>query len=332
MLVTSTVKVLVTGGHGFVGSHVVEELLKRQFDVYCLVRPTSNLKWIKNLPVTHCTGDVQDKNSLLSLPRNIDYVFHIAGIINASSEKQYFDTNQLGTLNILNAVQKQCPTLQRFVYVSSVAACGPAQELQPKTEKDEINPVSIYGKSKLGGEKMLQHYAQVPYTILRPPPIYGPRDRGLFSLFFAIKKLKGLPLFPPYKRYYSLVHVRDLAEAIVQSALSPNTIQKTYNIVNSNFNSIEDLTQKLGRALNIKTRMYKIPTSIIYTLVRVCDFYAYVFNKTAPISSLRVGDFKAPYWIFSAHKANQDFGWKNNISLEEGFQETALWYIENKWL
>ncbi len=325
-------KALVTGGHGFVGSYVVEELLKRQFDVVCLTRPTSNIKWIKHHPVKYCTGDIQNKNSLTSLPRNIDYVFHIAGIINAKSEKEYFDTNQLGTLNLLNVIQIQCPTVQRFVYISSIAASGPAQELKPKTEKDPVNPVSVYGKSKLGGEKMLHQYAKVPYTILRPPPVYGPRDRGLFSLFYSVKKLRGLPLFAPLKRYYSLIHVRDLARGIVESALSPNTVKNTYNIVNSNFNSIEDLAGKLGVAMNVRGRIYKIPVSLVYATAKMCDLYISLFNKTAPLSSLRVGDFKAPYWIFSADKANKDFGWKSKISLEEGFQETALWYIENKWL
>ncbi len=326
-------RALVTGGHGFVGSYVVEELLKKDFKVTCLVRKSSDLKWVKNLPVDYYYADIRDKISLQDFPKNIDYVYHIAGLIKGVSSQDYFQVNQYGTLYLLKAALQKNPQLKRFVLVSSVAAAGPSSSLKPKTETDSETPVSVYGKSKLGGEKILkENSGHIPYTIIRPPAVFGPRDTGMFTFFKTIKKLKGLFLIKPKKRFYSFIHARDLAEAIISSSLSDNTKNQTYYIVNDQFYSFEYVVSLISKEFSLKPRIYFLPNLLVFLAAKCADLYMKIFNKPIHFNSMKLPELQASYWIASPQKAYQDFGWKNKISLEECIQETAKWYLENGWL
>ena len=326
-------RALVTGGHGFVGSYVVEELFKKGFEVVCLIRNSSDLRWIKHLPVHYYYADIRDKNSFQGFPKNLDYVYHIAGLIKAKAPQDFFQVNQYGTLYFLKACLEQNPNLKRFVLVSSVAATGPSSSLKPKIELDPETPISIYGKSKLGGEKVLkEHIGNTPYTIIRPPAVFGPRDTGMFTFFKTIKKLKGLFLLKPKKRFYSFIHAKDLAEAIVGASLSENTKNQTYHIVNDQIYPFEYVVNLISKEFSQKPRIYFLPNSLVLLAAKCADLYMKIFKKPTHFNSMKLPELQASYWIFSPQKAFHDFGWKNKISLEDCIQETAKWYLDNGWL
>ena len=174
-------KTLVTGATGFIGSHLVEELLKGGHRVTCLVRKTSNLQWINGLNVRLIYGDCTIKESLLNAVADFDYIFHLAGLTKAANERDFFSANALGTENLVSAVIEKNPDTKRFVYLSSLAAAGPSCDGTPAKEAGEPKPVSAYGRSKLEGERIvMRHKNTIPVTVIRPPAVYGPRDKDFY--------------------------------------------------------------------------------------------------------------------------------------------------------
>ena len=177
-------KALITGSNGFIGSHLAERLLNHDYQVKCLVRKTSNLRWIKDLPVEVVYGDIADLNSLLPSVAGVDYVFHLSGALRANNENEFYRINQGGTKNLLEACRQQNPNLKRFVCVSTQAAAGPSIDGIPLTESDDPHPISIYGKSKQLGEQVVLEFQKFfPVTIIRPPIVYGPRDDDFLEAF-----------------------------------------------------------------------------------------------------------------------------------------------------
>ena len=182
-------KALVTGGTGFIGSHLTEVLIRKGVQVRCLLRKTSDFKWLKDLPIEFIPGDCNDKTSLEEAVRSVDWVFHLAGVTKAIEEETYFEVNGLGTENLIHACLENNPRLQKFIYISSQAAAGPSINGSNKKESDPCEPVSFYGRSKrMGEESVLAHALELPAFILRPSAVYGPRDKDVFALFKCLSK------------------------------------------------------------------------------------------------------------------------------------------------
>ena len=145
-------KVLVTGANGFVGSHVVEALLEENHRVICAVRETSNLKWIKILPLEYRYGNLNDKNFLETAVQDVDVIVHCAGVVRAMTKDEYFRANVDNSKHLCVAIIKNNPFLKKFVFISSQAAMGPAGVDDTKKISDKANPVSDYGLSKITAE------------------------------------------------------------------------------------------------------------------------------------------------------------------------------------
>ena len=224
-------KVLVTGATGFVGSHVVDELLKRDIRTAYIARATSNHRWLEGKTVELVEGSLSNLSSLKDAVQDVDIIIHVAGSTAAKNEEAFRQGNEVATQNLIDAVRAYRPELKRFVHISSLTVSGPAKDADhPVRESDPCHPLTAYGRTKLLAEKVI-HAAMddIPCTIIRPPAVFGPRDPATLTFFQAVNKGVA-PLIGFDAKQVSLVHVGDLARGIVDAALSENTVGKTYNI------------------------------------------------------------------------------------------------------
>lgn len=325
-------KALVTGGHGFIGSFLVEKLLKEGFSVRCLVRKTSNLQWISGLPLELIVGDITQKETLPAAVKDVDYIYHVAGAIKGVTSQKYYSVNCDGTIYLAQAAQKYAPNLKRFVFVSSVAATGPVTATEPPVETSECHPVSDYGKSKLKAEEELRkQFPDLPLTIIRPPIVYGPRDTN-FLIVFKYGKKGIFPIPAPYERYFSIVHVQDLVDGIYEASINEAAKGETYFIANPEFYSFESMATHLSRPFSKKPRFIRLPGWFLRALAFVGDIYSLITKKEIMLTSRKYPEIKASSWICSPEKARRDLHFQTKIPFPEGVSKTVQWLQEHHHL
>jgi len=320
-------KVLVTGATGFIGSNLVKELVKRDYEVTCLTRKTSNLSCLEELDVRIVYGDCTEKDSLKQLSADFSYIFHLAGLTKAIKEKDFFATNGEGTENLLRALSANTQSVKRFLYMSSLAAAGPSREGMPLDETATPRPVSIYGKSKLEGERATFKYKdQLPMSIIRPPAVYGPRDRDFF-LFF---KMVGKGFYPYWgKCYYSLLYVDDLVSGLITAAESPEAEGETYFLSDGRIYSNDDIVSEIMQAMGTRAVRLRIPAPVLGFLAKLGEKLA---HGATIINSDKLREIKHSYWTCNAKKAENELGFIPKVTLKEGIKWTADWYKIQKWL
>lgn len=318
-------KALVTGASGFIGGHLTERLIEKGYRVKVLVRRTSNLQWLKGLDIETVYGDIREPESLIPAVEGVDYIFHIAGETKTKSPEVYDKVNYEGTKNIFNISSQENPKLKKFVFFSSQAAAGPSPSLKPLKEEDPPNPVSAYGRSKLKAEKfLLENSHTLPWIILRPPLIYGPRDPETL-LFFQILKTR---IRPGIIRYLSVCYVKDLVEATILAAESDKR-SSIYFISDGDIYTLDEISLSLGRIMGRKTFRVPLPTKILYLYALLLEN---IVNKPTVLNRERVVELSQRYWICDSSKIRRELGFKPRYPLEEGVRETLNWYIENRWL
>jgi dihydroflavonol-4-reductase len=325
-------KALVTGSTGFIGSHMVEALLEKGIDVRCLVRPGSNLRWLNDRNVEKVVGDCRDRCSLQAAVAGVDYVFHLAGVVRARGYEDYFLSNSLGTRNLLHACLRCNPGLDRFVLVSSQAAAGPSPDGRPVKESDAARPISAYGWSKLLAEKeVLERKGDLPAVVVRPSPVYGPRDRDFHSLFKMIK-LGLRPVIGREERYIHLTYVRDVVEGAWLASQGERTCGNVYFLADERSYNWREIGQVLGTALHKKTRQLTIPKSISWVIARVAELWAALLRKPATLNREKRREMLARYWLCDTSRAREDLGFRVDHPLPVGAENTARWYRDNGWL
>lgn len=319
-------KALVTGATGFIGSHLVEELLKRGYDVTCLVRKSSNLRWIDSLKVNLVYGDCE-KGTLEHLPDDVDYVYHLAGLTKAKRDEDFFCVNARGTENFLKALSSRARGLKRFLYLSSLAAAGPSLDGRPINESVKPRPVSAYGKSKLEGEVITLRYGEtLPVTIIRPPAVYGPRDRDLLVFLRMLKK--G---FYPYwgKCYYSMLYVDDLVRGTILAAESEGTVGKIYFLSDGGVYSNDDIASEITEVFNTKVMKVKVPLSMMSLLLSLSGILK---KETSIINRDKLREIRYSNWVCDSTKAEREMGFKPKVKIKEGIKWTADWYRIHQWI
>ena len=322
----------MTGATGFVGSHLAEALVEKGYEVYCLVRPTSDPRWLQGLDVRLVYGSVTDEQSLAAAVREKDYVFHAAGLTKARNPSQFFEVNSGGTRKVLSACKKHNPSLRRVVYVSSQAAAGPSPDGRPLTEAHPCQPVSLYGKSKYEGELATAQYAtDLPVTIVRPSAVFGPRDRDVFFVFQLVNR-GILPLIGSGEKWVSLIHVKDLARAIVMAGESAEAVGQTYFAANPEPCRWADAGALVAEALGKKCLRVRVPLFVL-SLVAAVAHVSSIFRRLPPLLSFdKIRELKQTHWVCSTAKIASTLGFAPHYSLAEGLRDTARWYGENRWL
>ncbi len=327
-----TKNVLVTGATGFVGAHLVEELLRRGYSVTCLVRRTSNTEQLKKCNVHIATGDLTDPESVKKALGRIDAVFHVAGAIKALRREDYFRINHIGTRNLLQAVAQTNPDLKRFIYISSLAASGPSNGNQKLTEISKPNPVSWYGQSKLEAEREVLRFRHMfPVTILRPCAVYGPRDR---ETLIAVRMIQRGCLFTPgrFERRFSLIYVKDLADEIVRAGEHETESGQIYFLSRPEIYTWDDVGRAAAKFLGKRFRRVSFPEELFKIFGVAGDLYARLVGRPSTINSQKVKELLQPSWLCDSSKAEAGLGFRPATDLETGMRETVCWYQEHGWL
>ncbi|MGB9663327.1 MAG: NAD-dependent epimerase/dehydratase family protein [Ignavibacteria bacterium] len=323
---------LVTGASGFVGSHLVDKLLNLDHRVKVIARKESKLKWIDTTKVEVVYSNYEDLDSLKNAVKDVNYIFHVAGVIKSKSKEGYYKGNVEVTKNLLKATEKVNPNFKRFLFVSSQAAAGPSPVGFAKTEEMECNPVTSYGKSKLMAENEVKKFEGIiPFTIVRPSSVYGPRDPEILMFFQTLKR--GIqPMVGFQEKYVSLVHIYDLIDGILLAAFSNKSINQIYFISSERGYGWEEIGNISSKILGKKVLKVKIPHFAVYSIAAISQFFSY-FSKEATILNLeKAREMVQQSWVCSVEKAKRDLGYEQKISIEEGIRNTIQWYIENKWL
>lgn len=328
----------VTGGTGFVGSHLVEELLRRGYgEVRCLVRSTP--KWLEGLPVTYVEGTLSDVERLWDALRGVDYVYHVGGVTRAEDWDTFEKNNVTATLNLVGAVRQAAPGVRKVLITSSLAAVGRCPS-GVATEATPLAPLSRYGRSKARMEAVLHERHDLrrspaealPLMIVRPPAVYGPRERDILTFFRAVNRGVCPVVGRGDAQALSLVHVRDLVRGMVDGAEDEATAGETYFVGSEAAYSWNEVKAAATAALGHGALTIPVPGVLVGAVGAVAEAAGRLVGTYPPLNREKAREIRHACTVCSVAKAQRDFGYTQQIPLEEGVRETIAWYRQEGWL
>jgi uncharacterized protein YbjT (DUF2867 family) len=297
----------VTGGTGFVGSHLLRLAVAEGYDVRALTRgwkpPEDEIAWVD--------GALDRPDTLVKLAAGADAVIHVAGAINARSRADFEAVNAGGTANMIDAARKA--GVRRFVHVSSLAAREPE--------------LSDYGWSKARSERLVAA-SGLQWTIVRPPAIYGPGDRETLELFKMARR--GLVALPPKGRF-SVIHVEDLCRLILACLDDPDSWSETWEPDDGREGGWQHrhFARTLGRIYGRRAATLAMPPPVL----RLASGLDRLFRRgNAKLTRDRVRYFCHPDWVATAEKRPPERLWRPQVKTPTGLKATADWYREQGWL
>ncbi len=321
-------KALVTGANGFLGSHLVDELLDDgKWDIRVLVRPNSDLRWLQGKPLEKVYGDVTfEADELNSAVRGADVVFHVAGLTKALSKKDYWEVNAGGTENLLKACLAVGDPSMKFVFVSSAGAQGPAGRHSLCSERDTPKPVTEYGRSKLAAETIVQKYKdRIDCRILRPGGIYGPRDMELLPAFRILQS--GIMIrLGMRERMISMAHARDITRAVLAAACSDVDSGEVFLVGGENA-SQSQLLENMALAVDVKPILnIALPSPLVVFAAGLSSLMGAIFKRPRIFSLGTCSRILAFSWALDLSKAQTQLNYKPHWDLRAGLAQTAQWY------
>jgi nucleoside-diphosphate-sugar epimerase len=319
-------RALVTGGTGFIGSHLVDELLEQGYDVRVLRRTTSNITFLKDKKLTFMVGDLTDRDSLERACQQVDVVFHIAALPRDwGPKKTFFEVNVDGTKNLLDAcIHHKVP---QCVFMSSAAVYGFPKTRQPIGEDYQKNPTLKYGESKLCAEELLWDYGikyNMTVSAVRSPVVIGPRDR-LISLFL-IHALQQERLFfiGDGNQKISLSDGRDVARCLRLAGESAKANNQAYNV--KSFDSTpRQLMGALSERLRFLTPEKHRSYLSAYILASIVEGIWMLRGKEPPFTRHKVRVMGTPR-LMDITKATQELKYTPRYTFATTIDDTISWY------
>ena len=324
--------ILVTGGTGFVGSHVVERLVAASARVRCLVRASSSLRYLPREGVELVQGDLAAGTGIEAAGEGADVVVHVGGVTKALSEDAFYRGNLRATENLLHACKRQGDSVRRFIHVSSLAAIGPSPDLAPLDEDAAPHPLTWYGRSKLAAEGAVRASTLAGRAvILRPPVVYGPRDTDVFEVFRSVAKGMMVRIGRD-ESYFSYIHVKDLAEALWLAVSSEEAAGRTYFVANPEPVSWTAFAETAASIMGRRVRSVGVPAPLAYLAGWCAEGMSRLRGKPGIVSRQKIIEARCRYWTCDPSRARQELGFQPARSLREGLEETLAWYKDSKWL
>ena len=329
-------KILVTGASGFIGSFIVEEALRRGYDVWAAVRGSSSRQFLTDSRINFIELDLSSEAILKEQLSNhvFDFVVHAAGVTKSLHKEDYFRINTEGTKNIVRALLSTKMPLKRFVYISSLSIMGAIREEQPYTEileSDEARPNTAYGHSKLAAEQWLDTQKDLPYVILRPTGVYGPRERDYYMMFKSIRSHTDFAV--GFKRQdITFVYVTDVVQAVFL-AMDKGITGRRYFLSDGEVyqsSTFSDLIRKeLGNPWWIRITA---PLWVLRIVTSCGELAGHLTGKVTALNNDKYHIMRQRNWRCDIDSARRELGYIPQIKLEEGVKRSIQWYKENGWL
>jgi nucleoside-diphosphate-sugar epimerase len=331
--------VLITGASGFIGSFLVEEGLKRDYQVYAGIRQTSSKEYlgderIRFVEFDFCSIDkiVATLEEIKSQKIRFDYIIHNAGLTKAQKKEDYSRVNFLNTKNFIEALQISEMVPEKFIFISSLAAFGPGnpKTLEPVRLSDEPHPIELYGKSKLEAEKYILSLSNFPWLIFRPTGVYGPREKDYYVFFQTINR--GFETYiGSAKQILTFIYVRDLVRVIFDSIPSP-IVQKAYFVSDGKEYDTETFAAITKKHLSKRTLRLVVPPGIVKTIAQLLEKSYGVFGKIPTLNTDKYNVMSSTNWRCEVEPLQYDFNFSAEYDLDRGVKETVEWYKKEGWL
>ncbi|MDH5674783.1 MAG: NAD-dependent epimerase/dehydratase family protein [Myxococcales bacterium] len=327
---TSQTTVLITGASGFVGGYLRNALLDDGLDVVSLTRAGSPAP-IRGRARAVDYADPESLERVVAEERP-DVIYHVAGVTKGVTLEDFRRGNVMPTENLLAATERAHPGLSRFVHISSLTAYGPSDPDAPVEEHHERRPVEHYGQSKLEAELAVEAVGdRLPWTIIRPPAVYGPGDVDNFELFRLAERRLNV-FYGNRDSIFSSIHVDDLAAGIRKAAASEQSIGRGYFLCDGRPTTWGDFQARIleacgKRALTLYLPQLSLDISAFFgELMTRLDGKPRLFNRQKATMG------KQSAWTCRSERARKDFDYAPRVQLEQGIAETLGWYRENGWL
>ena len=324
-------KIAVTGATGFIGSHLCESFLARGHEVTCLVRNPAKIRWIAGLPVRLVPGDLESPDALKGFVSGQDIVIHAAGLTKARGLDEFIQANVGGTERLLNAIRAHDPRIRRFIYFSSQAAMGPGSANAPLTEDGEQKPVSLYGMSKSLAEKSMQGFRDaLPMTVIRPPPVYGPRDTDALAFFRFVRG--GIAPFLGGRHLVSVLYVKNLVHGVSLAIERPMGSYRSYFFTDGGGRTVWEVLELMAQAIGRKTLRVRVPFFAAAAVAGISGLWGSLTGKPAVLNNDKLAEMRPEFNVASDQRARAELGYHPPFTTEQAIAETVSWYKAEGWL
>ena len=330
-------KIFITGASGFIGSFIVEEALKQGFETWAAVRKSSSKEYLQDERIHFIELNLSSKAQLIEQlrPHQFDYVVHAAGVTKCLNKADFRRINTEGTKNLVDALLDLQMPLKRFVFLSSLSVFGAIKEQLPYDEireDDTPNPNTEDGRSKLEAERYIDSIgSRLPYIILRPTGVYGPREKDYFMMAKSIKQ--HIDFAVGYQRQdITFVYVTDVVQAVFLALEKGETGRKYFLSDGQVYQSttFSDLIhEELGRPWWLRI------TAPVWVLRVVTFFGEYIGHMTGKVTALNNDKYnilRQRNWRCDIEPTRHELGFEPKVQLKEGVKTTIQWYKDHKWL
>jgi nucleoside-diphosphate-sugar epimerase len=323
-------KILITGASGFIGSFLVEEAIKRNYEVYAGIRNTSKITYLKDSRIQFFKADLADKEAIksnLTQFGKFDFIIHNAGITKTCKKSDFEKVNFHYTKNLIEALYETNNIPDKFIQISSLAAYGPGNKktLKPIQLTDMPKPISLYGKSKLKTEQYIESLKGFPYLIFRPTGVYGPREKDYYVMYKSIKQ--GLETYiGTSKQQITFIYVKDLSKLVI-GALESNITCKSYFVSDLKEYTAYEFNWLIKRVLDKKTITLVLPIFLVKLIAYLSEkISCFLFGKIPTLNTEKIKEISQKNWLCNSSDLVKDFNFQPEYDLGKGVSEAIEWY------
>ena len=321
--------VFLTGGTGFIGSHLAEALIEKGHTVRCLIR--TRPKWLEGLEIEPVAGSLHDRKAIAEGCRDADRIYHLAGVTRAPDMATFRRHNVQATQNLLEVLADRKSPPAHIVLASSLAAVGRGAE-RIATETDPLRPVSRYGRSKAQMERMAWTYTNLPITVVRPPAVYGPRDRDVLEYLRWMDRGFFPVVGPTREPRLSLVHARDLVDGFLRAGTRTVAEGETYFLGGNRPFAWAEVRDAAEAALDRTVRLVRLPGPLVQAAGTGAELWGRLTGTHPPFNRDKAREIRLACTACSSEKAERELGYAPEVDIEAGMADTVRWYRERGWL